>query len=701
MPLQQSVLADTPSMAVHAYFQSTVASVFDSTIMAYDEATAAWLTAVTDAPREADLDHLSTSLLRDGEQPLGVLSRGFVRLFAELFHAGIATDYAEALQTLSLAARTFQLGATRLLGLVLDVLPPLRAVAATRVAEAIEVALFDEGVANTLQPLLRAASGTRDEAFGAQLDALADAPDADTLLCSRLGLEPRLFEAIAPAVSAARSMACCTAPHAKLRRFLVVCGAHGDACCADELIPACAAALVLARQRTLPSELLLLDLFVCDAGELLGPLGYGLATLHAAVGLIGLESAASANGDAIGPAEVERRAASSAGNDEEEEEEEDEEDGGDELREAILSHPRVRLTASRGSGGAAADGPSPSRPHVLRTARESMSPTSPPPPPPASPAVIVRQNVALAAEHGARWLDSLATAALSPTKASRRGGPRWGASPEATAASAWRPEATAASAWQAPSDGRAAHWRSQPPAVASSAHAPPPLLVPEPVRRALQWPSGTDEGTHAHEEDDGSDGSAVAATAEEADDEGKHADSGGVTRPLEVKGTAAAADGVSAPASPAPPHRPHPYSPRCSPGRSPGHSPAPAALGSSTSRAGSPSRRHRKQRLTSAGQATARTARLDSPPVAPAAASPRQCSPRARASSPRWALAHCGSDSPAAAPAPCSPGGGTHLGATPPTERRRRRKQRCSSGAATNRTGEVEAVEAAMDDRDA
>ena len=634
--------SSAPATAVHAFFHSTVASVFDATIFAYDEATAAWLTEVTDAPHDTELNHLSGSILRDGTQPLGILSRGFVRLFAELFHAELVAEPTEALQTLSLAASTFRLGAARLLALVLDVLPPLRAVAAARVAEAIEAALFDEGIAGTLQPLLRVGSGAHDEAFGARIDALADAPDASTMLCERLGLAPSLLESISPAVHAARSMACCASPHAKLRRFLAVCVSHGDSCSADELIPACAAALILGRQRTLPSALLLLDLFVCDEGELLGPLGYGLATLHAATSLIELEGGY-AHDDGEGEGE-------GCGG------------GGQLLVAAILPNTRGCLTS--GTHEHAHERPSgfmPTRPPIR--ACDSPSAASPPPPPPASPAVIVRENVALAAEHGARWLDSLATAALSPTKAGRRS--PWGAKAE-----------SAALGWQ---------------------HAPSPMRLPQPVRRSLDWPEDEEPAVGP-----------PSATPPAVIIDGRAATTDGTLAAQAVAAvTANEDDEACAPASPAPSHR-------LLPPQSPGLSPASGALGIATSRAGSPARRHRKQRLAAGAPAPAHTdasARIESnaPALAPsaagaaaAAASPRAASPSPRiarassprARSPRWASPRGVSPrgSPAGALTPHSPGEANHLlGATPPTERRRRRKQRCSSGAATNRT--VEALE--------
>ncbi len=183
--------------------------------LAYSEETAAWLSSVASSPRSADLQHL-VRLLRDDSQPLGALAKGFVRLFAEVHHAGPGVERAEAREALELAASTFRSGAARLLALVLDVLPPLRAAAATHVAETVEAALFDAGVARTVQPLLRAACRGVDEALSARVDALADAPST---LPSRLGLSPTVSPArLAPAVQLARSLPCCAAPRAKLRR---------------------------------------------------------------------------------------------------------------------------------------------------------------------------------------------------------------------------------------------------------------------------------------------------------------------------------------------------------------------------------------------------------------------------------------------------------------------------------------------------
>ena len=362
--------------------------------LAYSEATAAWLASCVANPLEADLGHL-TRLLRDGSQPLGTLARGFVRLFGELHHAGLGADRAEACEALALAAVNFRRGASRLLALIFDVLPPLREVSATRVAEAVELALFDEGVAATLHPLLLASACHREEAYATRVDGIADATGK---LHERLGLAPTLAaERLLSAVHAARAIPCCAAPHAKLRCFLEVCAAATTSAAttttdatlgADELIPACAYALVAARLRHLPSDLRLIELFVTDEHELLGPLGYGLATLHAAASLIDCAAAKAACNEEAAEAE---------------------EAGGEYGRAR-----RLRFHAASASP----------EPWCMRPRVEA---NSPPPPPPASPAVVRTPSspaaeLARSVERGARWLDSLAAAAhssLSPSKAER------------------------------------------------------------------------------------------------------------------------------------------------------------------------------------------------------------------------------------------------------------------------------------------
>ena len=354
---------DPATETINKYFDSAIGCSFD-----YSEATAEWLATIVDGDENKhDLQHLAT-ILRDTTQPLGALTRGFVRLFAELHHADLNTTRDEARLQLRLAATTFRLGASRLVTLILDVLPPLRA--AAHLAEAVEATLFEDGVAGTLEPLLRASED--NDRFGARVDALASL--SDTVLAERLGLSPSVDPSrLAEAVAIARTMPCLPSPRAKLRAFLDACAAAAESVAgrlgADELIPAASYALAKARHRSLPSDLLLLELFITNEHELLGPLGYGLVTLHAATGLIGTASTSRAAAAAAAPAADNKDA------------DDNKATAAEELRAAILSHPRVRL-------GPRATAPTAFNPPSAVLLPPSSSPPPPPRPPPASPAVV-------------------------------------------------------------------------------------------------------------------------------------------------------------------------------------------------------------------------------------------------------------------------------------------------------------------------
>lgn len=263
----------------------------------YSEATAIWLTDILANPADVSLEHL-THLLQDKSTALGDVVLGFGRLMRALHQRSndqwlvTPPTIRQCLRDAHAAAASLRLGAQRLLTLVLNVLPPLHAAPRTNVIDAIEASLFTE-VASTLEPILHAA--TRDESFDRRIESLAKAPH---LLATRLGLPKRWGTDPEPmlraAVVAAREMPLCPTPRAKLFKFLEVCYAASragvadgvPALGADDLLPACAFALVSARLTELQTMLFQLKLFVTDENELLGRLGYAMATLEAATSFI-------------------------------------------------------------------------------------------------------------------------------------------------------------------------------------------------------------------------------------------------------------------------------------------------------------------------------------------------------------------------------------------------------------------------------
>ena len=256
----------------------------------YSERTADWLTAVVQDPQNADASYLQR-IFKDESQPLGALIVGFRRLF-EALHRTHVNDFRQpALHKSQLhayaAAATLRLGARRFVALVLEVMPPLRATAPELVRDAVEAAIF-AAVQPTLAPLLHLAT-RGDDAFAARVYEMATNPQQlpEWLgLPARWGTDPAVL--LASAVDAARAIPACVTPRAKLGCFLRVCDAIAgqSQLGADDLIPACAYALVAARLCTLPTELLLIKLFVTDCDELLGRMGYGLATLEAVTSFV-------------------------------------------------------------------------------------------------------------------------------------------------------------------------------------------------------------------------------------------------------------------------------------------------------------------------------------------------------------------------------------------------------------------------------
>ena len=266
--------------------------------VSYSEATAAWLSRVLASPTAADVQRL-TELARDPEHPLGAVVHGFARLFDELHRGGgKPLPIEQSLLSVHAAAATLRAGAARLVGITLEVLPPLRVLPHACIAEAVEAALF-EAVSPTLTPLLAAAVPS-DSAFNLLVDRLASRLD---VLPDRLGL-PRPWcdrTRLARAVDAASRIAFSITPRAKLECFLDVCDALAgaeDRLCTDDLIPACVYALVAAKLHGLPQELFFIKLFVTDEDELRGRTGFGLATLEAATSFLASVAMFERGGDA-------------------------------------------------------------------------------------------------------------------------------------------------------------------------------------------------------------------------------------------------------------------------------------------------------------------------------------------------------------------------------------------------------------------
>ena len=173
--------------------------------------------------------------------------------------------------------------------LVYDVLQPLRMLDAAAVADAVEVALMEASAA-TFTPLMHAVS-KRDNAF---VERVAELADDHAALPERVGLPLKWAEQLSTldaATDAARRMPSCVTARRKIETFVDVCEevsrASNGTLNADELIPVCAYILVTARLDQLPSDLCLIKLFITNEKELLGRIGYGLATLEAVTSFIG------------------------------------------------------------------------------------------------------------------------------------------------------------------------------------------------------------------------------------------------------------------------------------------------------------------------------------------------------------------------------------------------------------------------------
>ena len=291
----------------------------------YSQRTADWLTEVTNNPEDFGLvyDTCLNILTPGGEytHPLDSLTLGFVRLFGELFH-GAATEGTDD-SAFSSAIAALRMGTARLLAIALEVFPQLRESAAIVAAKAaVEEALWKGGCDAKLRQLVAA---SRDEpihdAFASHLDGLAE----DLSSCGGAA-ECALVDptnSAGPynaAVVAARRMHCVFSPRAKLRCFLLACeeaarcemsdgdgsseGESGRAPSmdgwlstgADDLIPIMGYVLVCARLRELPAQLRVIEAYLEDDPGLLGPLGYSLATLHAATRVVSQEGGTAIQG---------------------------------------------------------------------------------------------------------------------------------------------------------------------------------------------------------------------------------------------------------------------------------------------------------------------------------------------------------------------------------------------------------------------
>ena len=281
-----------------------------SITLSYSTGTAEWMAAIASSPNDRVLvRERLLATLTNRATPLGSVAANFAARIAEHAPHGQVED--------ALAAMSH--GSSRLQALVGEVLPVLNDGSAA--AEAAEVccdALFGL-CAGTLQPLLHAAHAAEDAAVAARLDELRG------LLPRHLGIDARLWldtyeaacgryddEALpyAPSIALARRLSGCASPVATLRTFVEACaaaarcteggtggdpndleaptgGGRGVAVGADELIPLMAYVLVRARPERLASHLALVEGYLSSQpGLLLGVLGFGLATLEAAVRLV-------------------------------------------------------------------------------------------------------------------------------------------------------------------------------------------------------------------------------------------------------------------------------------------------------------------------------------------------------------------------------------------------------------------------------
>jgi len=284
-----------------------------SITLSYSTGTAEWMAAIASSPDDRALvRERLLATLTDRTTPLGSVAASFAARIAAHAPHGQVED--------ALAAMSH--GSSRLQALVGEVLPVLND--GTAGAEAAEVccdALFGL-CAGTLQPLLHAAHANEDAAVAARLDELRG------LLPRHLGIDARFWldtyeaacgryddEALpyAPSIALARRLSGCASPVAALRTFVEACAAaarcteggiggepndleaptgsgRGVAVGADELIPLMAYVLVRARPERLASLLALVEGYLMSShsqpGLLLGVLGFGLATLEAAVRLV-------------------------------------------------------------------------------------------------------------------------------------------------------------------------------------------------------------------------------------------------------------------------------------------------------------------------------------------------------------------------------------------------------------------------------
>ena len=305
--------------------------------LSYSNRTAEWMAAVAAKPADTVAlvrAHLDAALA-DATTPIGQLAADFAAEFAAL----VSDDLDEAVTALSL-------GTARLRTLVSEVLPVLGddgSLAAAAAADACHDALFSL-CDSALRPPLRAAHAAEDAAVSRRIEALEGLLPRHLGLDARFWLDVpgAAGDAELPyaaAIEAARQLSRCASPRAKLASFVDACAAAarcaeqqasadeerqlsqadeaaaGEAAdeaakspqphaCdqygalgggssrrgrsasagADELIPLMAYVLVRARIEHAASSWRLCERWLLGHPELLlGPLGFGLATLEAAV----------------------------------------------------------------------------------------------------------------------------------------------------------------------------------------------------------------------------------------------------------------------------------------------------------------------------------------------------------------------------------------------------------------------------------
>jgi len=304
----------------------------DGLRMSFSLRTAEWLTSVTESPRDFGLVYnFLVEALSTSSHPLGRLMDRFVSVMEASFGSSADSHalavYGAAEERTRLSARCMKLAVGRLHEVVGTVLPPLHNNPGRSFALAAVEAVVFERCSDLLRMLLGGTLGHEDDECESRLSELRHMLPRDFGARAQFWLEEE-GDARAPTAEAAearlpyasaialvQSLPLLAAPRQKLQLFCDSCteaarcvarhhqarAAHGGAggSCgeqgsrvalgAEDLIPVMAYVLVRAGLRGVSSQLRFIEVFVdCPSWEaaLLGPLGYGLATLEAATQLM-------------------------------------------------------------------------------------------------------------------------------------------------------------------------------------------------------------------------------------------------------------------------------------------------------------------------------------------------------------------------------------------------------------------------------